>query len=231
VHGLTKAEKLDRSGINMDVTKLTEQVAQCKKGSKKRKFTESIDLAVSFKDLDLKVPSNRFNFQTTLPHPIMKKPTVAIFAGGELAVKARNAGVKTVLGKTELEALGKSPKEIRKLAKENDYFLAEPPFMPLIARFLGKYLAPRGKMPQPLVPNADIPVLLERFQRTSKLRIKENPVVLTKVGTVKMGNKEVAENIEAIIHALEGRLEKGIQNIRSASIKTTMGKTTKIEVQ
>ncbi len=78
--------------------------------------------------------------------------------------------------------------------------------MPLIARFLGKYLAPRGKMPQPLVPTADIVSLLERFQRTSKLRIKENPVVLTKVGHVKMGNKEIAENIEAVIHALEGRL-------------------------
>ncbi|MHA1186091.1 MAG: 50S ribosomal protein L1 [Candidatus Heimdallarchaeota archaeon] len=214
----------------MDVKKLTEQVAQCKKDSKKRKFTESIDLAVNFKDLDLKIPSNRFNFQTTLPHPVSKKPTVAIFAGGELAVKAKNAGVKTILGKTELEALGKLPKEIRKLAKEIDYFLAEPPFMPLIARFLGKYLAPRGKMPQPLVPTADIVSLLERFQRTSKLRIKENPVVLTKVGHVKMGNKEIAENIEAVIHALEGRLEHGIQNIRSATIKTTMGKTTKIEV-
>ena len=103
--------------------------------------------------------------------------------------------------------------------------------MPLIARFLGKYLAPRGKMPQPLVPNADIPIMLERFTRTSKLRIKENPVVLTKVGTVKMEPKAVAENIEAVIHALESRLEKGIHNIRSVMIKTTMGGSVKIEVQ
>ena len=214
----------------MDITKLTEQVAKLKKESKKRKFVESIDLAINFKDLDLKIPSNRFNFQTTLPHAFRKKPSVAIFAGGELAVRAKNAGIKTILGRTELEAIGKAPKEIRKLAKEHDFFLAEPPLMPLIARFLGKYLAPRGKMPQPIVPNADIPTLLARFTRTSKLRIKENPVVLTKVGNVKMGNKEVAENIEAIIHTLEGKLEKGIQNIRSATIKTTMGNSMKIEV-
>lgn len=214
----------------MDVNKLTEQITKCKKASKKRKFVESIDLSINFKDLDLKIPSNRFNFQTTLPHPFRKKPTVAIFAGGELAVRARNAGIKTVLGRTELEALGKSPKDIRKMAVEHDFFLAEPPLMPLIARFLGKYLAPRGKMPQPLVPNADIPIMLERFTRTSKLRIKENPVVLTKVGTVKMEPKAVAENIEAVIHALESRLEKGIHNIRSAMIKTTMGGSVKIEV-
>ncbi|MHA1121410.1 MAG: 50S ribosomal protein L1, partial [Candidatus Heimdallarchaeota archaeon] len=131
---------------------------------------------------------------------------------------------------TELEALGKSPKDIRKMAVEHDFFLAEPPLMPLIARFLGKYLAPRGKMPQPLVPNADIPIMLERFTRTSKLRIKENPVVLTKVGTVKMDAKAVAENIEAVVLALESRLEHGIQNIRSATIKTTMGGSVKIEV-
>ena len=213
------------------MNKLTEAVGTCKKESKKRKFTESIDLAVNFKDLDLKIPSNRFNFQTTLPHPFRKKPRVAIFATGELAVNAKNAGVNTVLGRTELEAIGKAPKEIRKLAKEHDFFLAEPPLMPLIARFLGKYLAPRGKMPQPLAPNADINDLLERFTRTSVLRIKENPVVLSKVGNVKMANKEVAENIEAIIHTLEGRLEKGIQNIDSAYIKTTMGKSHQIEVQ
>jgi len=215
----------------MDINKLTEQVALCKKGSKKRKFTQSIDLAVNFRDLDLKMPSNRFNFQTTLPHAVKKKISVVVFAGGDLAVKARNAGIKTVLGRTELEALGKIPKDIRKMAKEHDFFLAEPPLMPLIARFLGKYLAPRGKMPQPLAPAADIPVLLERYTRTAKLRIKENPVVLTKVGTAKMDNKSVAENIEAIIHALEGKLERGILNIRSAMIKTTMGKSVKIEVR
>jgi large subunit ribosomal protein L1 len=214
----------------MDVNTLTDSVTLCKKETKKRKFIESIDLAVNFKDLDLKIPSNRFNFQTTLPHPVRKKPQVAIFATGEIAVNARNAGIKTVLGRTELEALGKAPKEIRKMAREHDFFLAEPPLMPLIARFLGKYLAPRGKMPQPIAPNIDIPQLLERLTRTSRLRIKENPVVLTKVGTVKMDSRQIAENIEAIIHALEGRLEKGIMNIRSAHIKTTMGKTVKIEV-
>lgn len=213
-----------------DKNKLTEAVGKLKKDAKKRKFTESIDLSVNFRDLDLKIPSNRFNFQTTLPHPVMKKPQVAIFAMGEIATNAKNAGVDTVLGRTELEALGKSPKEIRKLAKSHDYFMAEPSLMPLIARFLGKYLAPRGKMPQPIAPNVDIPKLLEQFTRTSKLRIKENPVVLTKVGTIKMDNKEIVENIEAIIHALEGRLEKGIMNIRSAYIKSTMGKAIKIEV-
>lgn len=214
----------------MDKKKLITQIALCKKESKKRKFTQSIDLAVNFKDLDLKIPSNRFNFQTTLPHAIYKKVNVAVFATGDLAVKAKNAGVQTILGRTELEALGKTPKEIRKMAEEHDFFLAEPPLMPLIARFLGKYLAPRGKMPQPLAPNADIDVLIERFTRTAKLRIKENPVVIMKVGNIKMEDNNVAENIEAIIHALEGKLGKGIQNIRSAVIKTTMGKSVKIEV-
>lgn len=214
----------------MDVNKITDAVAQCKKETKKRKFTESIDLAVNFKDLDLKIPSNRFNFQTTLPHPINKKPRVAIFAGGEIATNAKNAGIDTILGRTELEAIGKSPKEIRKMAKTHDFFLAEPPLMPLIARFLGKYLAPRGKMPQPIAPNVDLASMLERLTRTSQLRIKENPVVLVKVGTVKMDNKSIAENIEAIIHTLESRLHKGIMNIRSAHVKTTMGKSVKVEV-
>lgn len=214
----------------MNVNSIIEAVAKCKKDSPKRKFTESIDLAVNFKDLDLKIPSNRFNFQTTMPHPVIKKPQVAVFAGGDIAVNAKNAGIKTVLGKDELEAIGKAPKDIRKMAKEHDYFLAEPPLMPIIARFLGKYLAPRGKMPQPIAPNIDMTNMIERFSRTARLRIKENPVVIAKVGNIKMDNKEIAENIEAVIHALEQRLEKGIMNIRSAYVKTTMGKAVKVEV-
>ena len=214
----------------MNVNSIIEAVAKCKKDSPKRKFTESIDLAVNFKDLDLKIPSNRFNFQTTMPHPVIKKPQVAVFAGGDIAVNAKNAGIKTVLGKDELEAIGKAPKDIRKMAKEHDYFLAEPPLMPIIARFLGKYLAPRGKMPQPIAPNIDMTNMIERFSRTARLRIKENPVVIAKVGNIKMDNKEIAENIEAVIHALEQRLEKGIMNIRSAYVKTIMGKAVKVEV-
>jgi len=214
----------------MDIGKVTEAVTKTKKEAKKRKFTESIDLAVNFRDLDLKVPSNRFNYQTTLPHAIWKKVYIVIFAEGELAMNAKKAGVQAIFGKAELEALGKSPKEVRKLAKENEFFLAETPLMPLVARFLGKYLAPRGKMPQPIAPNIDIAGLIERLSRTSKLRIKENPVILTKVGDVKMDSKEIAENIEALIHSLEGKLAKGIQNIRSVYIKTTMGQSERIEV-
>ncbi|MEA2071439.1 MAG: 50S ribosomal protein L1, partial [Asgard group archaeon] len=212
------------------IKKLTGAVKQAKKESKKRNFTESIDLAVNFRDIDLKTPSNRFNFQTVLPNPIRKHPHVAIFAEGELATKAKEAGVDTILDRDKLEALGKAPKEIRKLAKEHDFFLAEPSLMPLIARNLGKYLAPRGKMPQPIPPTADIDAVLDRFRRLVNLRLKENPVVLTKVGDIKMKNEEVAENIESVIHAIESKLERGLLNIRSAYIKTTMGKSVEVEV-
>ncbi|MBD3191716.1 MAG: 50S ribosomal protein L1 [Candidatus Heimdallarchaeota archaeon] len=214
----------------MNVKELADSVTTAKKESKKRNFTESIDLAVNFRDLDLKSPSSRFNFQTILPHPIKKDLKVAIFASGELATKAKEAGINTILSRDDLEALGQSPKDIRKLAKEHDFFLAEPPFMPLIARYLGKYLAPRGKMPTPVAPTVDLKELIERLKRTVQLRVKSNPVVLTKVGDVRMASKDIAENIEAVIHALEGKLEHGIFNIRSAYIKTTMGESLKIEV-
>jgi large subunit ribosomal protein L1 len=213
-----------------DVEKLTEAVDTAKNNSPNRNFTESIDLAVNFRDLDLKVPSNRFNFQTLLPHPIRKDPKIALFAGGELATNAKEAGLKTILDKDDLEALGKSPKEIRKLAKTHDFFLAEARLMPLIARYLGKYLAPRGKMPQPIAPNANIEDYKDRFKKLIQLRIKTNPVVLTKVGDASMKNREVAENIQAVLIALEGKLEFGLFNVRSAYIKTTMGESTKIEV-
>lgn len=214
----------------MNVKELADSVTTVKKESKKRNFTESIDLAVNFRDLDLKSPSNRFNFRTILPHPIRKDPKVAIFASGELATKAKEAGIDTILSRDDLESIGQSPKDIRKSAKEHDFFLAEPPFMPLIARYLGKYLAPRGKMPTPIAPTVDLDELIERLKRTIRLRVKSNPVVLTKVGDVRMASKDVAENIEAVIHALEGKLEYGIFNIRSAYIKTTMGESLKIEV-
>jgi len=50
------------------------------------------------------------------------------------------------------------------------------------------------------------------------------------VGDETMSDEDIAENIEAVISAVVGKLKKGIRNIKSIYVKTTMGEAVKIKV-
>jgi len=206
----------------VDKKAVVEALEEVEASSKKRNFVESIDLTVNLKDLDLKRPENRINVELTLPHEVGKEPRICVIASGELAVKAKELGVE-VLDKDELQNLAGNRKAARKLAKSFDFFVASADLMPLIGRILGPVLGPRGKMPKPIPPNADLKLILENYKKTVRLRMRDNPSLHTKVGSRGMDKEKVAENISAVVSFLEEKLEKGPQNIKSLFIKTTMG--------
>jgi large subunit ribosomal protein L1 len=54
-------------------------------------------------------------------------------------------------------------------------------------------------------------------------------MVQCRIGTENMKEEELAENIQTVLRTLEGKLKKGMKNIRSASIKTTMGTPVKVK--
>lgn len=53
--------------------------------------------------------------------------------------------------------------------------------------------------------------------------MRNNPVIHVRVGTKDMEDEKIAENIKAVLEFLLEKLEKGIQNIKSIYVKTTMG--------
>lgn len=209
--------------MSIDIKKIIEAVKEAKEKAKERKFKESVDLSISFKNLDLKKPENRISTEITLPHPINKPVKVCVIASGDLEVRAKNEGVDAVLSRTDLEKFLSDRKAAKKLAKQFDFFLAQVDLMPLVGRSLGPVLGPRGKMPKPIPPTADVKSLVEQYRRTVRIRMRNNPVIHVRVGTKDMEDEKIAENIKAVLEFLLEKLEKGIQNIKSIYVKTTMG--------
>ena len=152
-----------------------------------------------------------------------------VIATGELALKAKQAKVDNVLEKADLEGLSGKKKELRKLANTYDVFLSEAPLMPLVGRMLGPALGPRGKLPVPVPPNADITTLIKKHRKTVVVRMRNQPIIQCAVGTADMKEEEVVDNIQAVLRVLEGKLKRGLKNIKFAFIKTSMGTPVKIK--
>ncbi len=203
-------------------------IKEAKQKGGERKFTQSVDIVVSVKQLDLKKPENNFTLEVQLPSGRGKTAKVGVIGGG-LAIKAKDAA-DVAIDEKALSDIEKSPKEIRKLAKDIDFLVAEAPLMMRIGKSLGKVLGPRGKMPKPHPLQADVLPVVKRLKDTVKLALKSNPTISCTLGTEKMSDEELEKNLHAVVQALEKRLPLGKQNIRDVFVKETMGPPVKVDI-
>ncbi|MEM2917272.1 MAG: 50S ribosomal protein L1 [Candidatus Bathyarchaeia archaeon] len=216
--------------MSLDTKTLMEAVKQAKEKSKKRNFTQSIELIMNLREIDMKKPESKIQELIELPRPLGKRGKVCVIASGELALKAKKAGADLVLERAELEAMSGDKKQQKKLAEEYDFFIAEAPLMPLVGKVLGAILGPRAKMPTPVPPTANIEELLEKRRRMVLVRTRGQPILQCAVGTEDMKDEEIVENIQTVLRVIEGKLKRGIKNIKSLCLKTSMGSTVKIKI-
>ncbi len=207
---------------------ITKALGDVRSKTEKRKFTQAIELSVKLRELDLKKPEARINENLELPTPANKDSKIAVIAGGDLAIRAKNAGADIVIGREDVDKLGRDKKQARKIAQGYDFFVAEAPLMPQVGKSLGQVLGPRGKMPTPIPPTAPIDDILKRQRRNVRLKMKDQPVIQCKVGTEDMTDDVLIQNIQTVISRLEAKLEKGPKNIKAVSIKASMGPLVKI---
>jgi len=207
---------------------ILEAVKKAKEESKPRNFTQSVDVVITIKDLDVKKPENRIDEEVLLPNGRGKDVKIAFIADGELALQAKNAGADLVISKAELEEMGKNRKEAKKMANQHDFFVAQADMMPLVGRFLGPVLGPRKKMPKPVPATIKPEPIMERLKGTVKVRIKDQPVIQALVGTQDMDDELIAANIESVLTVLDQKLEKGRSQIKSMYVKTTMGPVARV---
>ncbi|KAA0006084.1 MAG: 50S ribosomal protein L1 [Thermoplasmata archaeon] len=213
----------------MTSKKTVEIVEKVLEESKKlnRNFKQNIDVVFNLKNLDLNLPKNRIDEEIVLPHGRGKEAKIALFASGELAVKSKKL-VDLLIKPEEIEDLSKDKKKFKKIVDEHDFFIAEAPLMPTIGKTLGTILGPRGKMPKPVPPNADISSMVKNLRKAVRVRSKSNKTFHTIAGSVDMPKEHIAENIDTIIQRVEGALERGRMNIGSVYIKTTMGPSQRV---
>ena len=197
--------------------------------SPERKFVESVEISFTLRDVDLKNPTNRIQEEVRLPSGRGKPIKISMFAGGEMATKAKAAGIE-VIDPATIEDLGGNKQLARKVANKNDFFLAEIPHMGTVGRFLGVVLGPRGKMPRPVPPNVDPGMIATGLKDTSIVRSRDRIPFHTAFGSREQGLDDLTANAVAIWDRVMSKLERGAGNIRSCYIKTSMGPSIKVEV-
>lgn len=188
-----------------------------------RKFSESVDITINLKNIDMAQPKNRIDETILLPHGTGKTVGIAVLGKGDITTQAREAGVDLIIGPEEIERLGGEPREARQVAGKYRFFLADTGVMPQVGRFLGPRLGPRGRMPTPIPGGTDIRPIVERLRKSVKIRTKDKKTFHVKVGSTQMPPEQIAENIDAVLKKIETVLEQGPMNIRSVFVKTTMG--------
>ncbi len=185
-------------------------------GKEKRNFSQSYDIAVSLKNINLKKPENKFTKEIVLPHGHGKNISVALIG--------TNGDIK----KSDLESMDKQA--IKEIIRKYDFFVAEMPLMPLVGKILGRYLAPAGRMPKPIPPGADVKAVLESTKKSVRIRVKDSPTIHCIVGKEGMNEDQIKENAVTVIEEIKKALPKGENQIKNIFIKKTMSKPVKIEV-
>lgn len=208
-------------------SQLLELVKRAREGSTKRNFTQSAELTIVLKDIDVKKGFG-LNEVVALPHKPSKQPSICVIATGDMGSRARKAGIERVMEPQELDRLGTNKREARKVVRAHDFFLADTAQMASIGRSLGQFLGPKGKMPTPLPYGAPVENIAGRFKNSVRVKAKNQLNVSAKIGDEKMDNGQLVENASAIVAAIEKKLPQGDKNIRNTMVKFSMGKAAKL---
>ena len=217
------AKLIDRS-VQYDAQEGMELV--CKTAS--AKFDETVELHVKL-GVDSRHADQQVRGAIVLPHGTGKTVRVLVFAKGDKADAAREAGADYV-GDMDM---------VEKIQKENwfdfDVVVASPDMMGVVGR-LGKVLGPKGLMPSPkagtVTPNIKQAVSEAKAGKV-EYRLDKTNIIHCPIGKVSFGAEKLYENYAALIGAIikaKPAAAKG-QYIKSCVTASTMGPGVKINAQ
>ncbi len=212
----------------MEHEKVLESVKKALETAPERKFSESVEIAINLKNLDMNQPINRLDEEIILPNGLGRPIKIAVFAKGETAQRAKAAGADYVFDPEEISVLGEDKTRAKNLAEEVNFFIAESAYMPAIGKTLGQVLGPRGKMPIPLTADKDVVQVINKSKNSIKVRSKDKLTFHILIGKKDMDPVKLAQNIEAIVNRIEHRYERGLYNVKSIYVKSTMGPAVKV---
>lgn len=191
----------------------------------KAKFDETIELHVRL-GVDPRHADQQVRGAVVLPHGTGRSVKVLVFAKGDKAKEAQEAGADFV-GADEL---------VQKIQGENwfdyDVVVATPDMMGVVGR-LGRVLGPKGLMPNPKSGTVtfDVTKAVEEIKAGKvEYRLDKNNIIHVAIGKVSFGGEKLAENFNVLMNAIikaKPSAAKG-QYLRSISVTSTMGPGVKI---
>jgi large subunit ribosomal protein L1 len=216
------ATQLDRSRLYepAEALALVKQTANAK-------FDETVDVAVRL-GVDPRHGDQVVRGSTTLPHGTGKVRKVAVFARGEKAQEALEAGAD-VVGAEDLV------QQIQNGWRDFDVLLATPDMMPVIGRALGRTLGPRMPSPRSGTVTNDIGAVVKSIKSATRVeyRVEKAGIIHCPIGKVSFPTEHLVENFNALIQALlraKPATAKG-RYLRGITVSSTMGPGLKIDPQ
>jgi large subunit ribosomal protein L1 len=189
------------------------------------KFNESVEVHVRT-GLNVRHADEQLRGTIALPHGLGKEVKIAVFAQGDKAREAEEAGADVVGG----EDLAK---RIQDGFDDFDVAIATPDMMPVVGR-LGRILGPAGKMPNPKVGTVtmDVAKAVEESKAGKvEYRTDRTAIVHLVIGKKDFDERLLLENYAAVIDELiraKPSAAKG-RYIRSVTFATTMGPGVKVD--
>ncbi len=183
------------------------------------KFKESVDVAVNL-GVDPRKSDQNVRGSSVLPNGTGKEVRVAVFAQGENAEKAKEAGAD-VVGFDDLA------EQIKGGDLNFDVVIATPDAMRVVGQ-LGQVLGPRGLMPNPKVGTVTPDVVTAVNNAKSgqvRFRTDKNGIIHAGVGKVDFDAAAIQGNLEALmaeLKKLKPSSAKGVY-VKKVTLSTTMG--------
>jgi large subunit ribosomal protein L1 len=189
------------------------------------KFNESIDVAINL-GIDAKKSDQTVRGSVVLPAGTGKTVRVAVFAQGDKAKAAKDAGADLV-GLDDLAA------EIKGGKMDFDVVIATPDTMRVVGQ-LGQILGPRGLMPNPKVGTVtqDVAAAVKNAKAGQvQYRADKTGIVQCTIGRASFTVDALVENMKALLDAVNKSRPTGIKGIylKKVSVSSTMGVGVRID--
>jgi large subunit ribosomal protein L10Ae len=195
-------------------------------GERKRNFRETVELQVMLKAYDPQ-KDKRFSGTVKLPHVAKDNLKVCILGDQKHIDEANALGIPS-MDLDSLKKFKKDKKQVKKLGKSYDAFLASPTVIKMIPRVLGPGLNKMGKFPTLLTHDDNIEEKIAEMKATIRFQMKKVMTLGVAIGNVEMSEDDLVTNAHMSTNFLVSLLKKHWQNVRSLNLKSTMGRPQRI---
>jgi large subunit ribosomal protein L1 len=190
------------------------------------KFDETIEIALNL-GVDPRHADQMVRGVVSLPNGTGKSLRVAVFAKGDKAKEAEDAGAD-IVGADDLA------KQISDGEIPFDRCIATPDMMAVVGR-LGKILGPRGLMPNPklgTVTNDVAEAVKAAKGGQIEFRVEKAGIIHAGVGKASFSEEALAENVKAFVDAINKAKPTGAKGtfLKRVSLSSTMGPGLKVDV-
>jgi large subunit ribosomal protein L1 len=221
---LTKKKKQLLELVNPENTYSLEEAMNIFQTVKSNKFDESVDIALRL-GIDPGKSDQNVRGAITLPHSLGKTVTVAVFADGDQAKEANDAGAEFV-GMEDLA------EKFKKEEIDVDVVISSQAAMKIVGQ-LGQVLGPKGLMPNPKTGTVTEKVgeaINNAKSGQVRFRTDKNGILHGCIGKVSFSSSQIQENAAAMLEEvkkLKPATAKGAY-IRSVALSSTMGPGVKV---